>query len=210
MWIVCRARASGKLMWHMEWKLGTYLEHLNKPLKGTRVPTHSGLVKSVGWNEQSRQICQVQILWYWQLPTTPALQSRQWLSGNCNGWNNHRSLHLSPTSTQLQPSKPKTAFFLSIYPRSMSRPGHMLLPKPVHHESSHKTFAYFLTYLVAASEVSSILKSCISGSSLGGNIEEMEHILSWFGVLRMCKVGSIVTHPNVTLPTDTLLQLIRW
>jgi len=69
----------------------------------------------------------------------------------------------------------------------MSRPGHMLPQKPVRHESSHETLAYFLTCLVAASEVSSILESRISGSSLGGNVEETGRVLSW----SFCSMNSI-------------------
>ena len=48
----------------------------------------------------------------------------------------------------------------------------MLSLKPVCSESSHKACVRFLTCLPAASEVSSILESLISGSSLGGNIGE--------------------------------------
>ena len=54
----------------------------------------------------------------------------------------------------------------------------MLPPKPVRSESSLGTPVYFLTRLVAASEVSSILESRISGTSVGGNVEETGRVLS--------------------------------
>ena len=49
----------------------------------------------------------------------------------------------------------------------------MLSPKPVCSKCSRKASGHFLTRPPAAPEVSSILKSRISGSSLGGNVEEM-------------------------------------
>ena len=54
----------------------------------------------------------------------------------------------------------------------------MLPPKLVCSESTLKISALFLTYSVAASEVSSILESRISGSSVGGNVEETGRVLS--------------------------------
>ena len=78
------------------------------------------------------------------------------------------------------PARPATQnpLFFSTYFRSMSRPGHMLPPKPVCSESSRKTPICILTFLVAASEVSSILESRISGTSLSGNVEETGRVLS--------------------------------
>ena len=54
----------------------------------------------------------------------------------------------------------------------------MLPPKPVSSESPHGTSFLFLTYSEAASEVSSILESRISGSSVSGNVEETGRVLS--------------------------------
>jgi len=161
---VCRARASGKLAWYMEGPPGTYLEHSNKPLKGTWVPAHPGLG---GVSGMERTIAS-------NLPSpnslVPATSDHPGTTVSTATlkepqWSERPSLVM--LESDLNPASPKqtrTCFFFSIYFHRMSRPGHMLPPKPVHYESSHKTFAYFLTCLVAASEVSSILEFCISGS----------------------------------------------
>ena len=76
-----------------------------------------------------------------------------------------------------RPASSEPSFFLNLF-CSMSRPGHMLPPKLVCSEFPFRTLAYFLTHLAAASEVSSILESRISGSSIGGNVEETGRVLS--------------------------------
>ena len=60
----------------------------------------------------------------------------------------------------------------------MSRPGHMLPPKLVRPDFFYPTPRFVLTFSAAASEVSSILESRISGSSVGGNVEETGRVLS--------------------------------
>jgi len=176
---VRRARASGELTWYMEGKPGTYLEHSDKPLEGTRVPAHSGLGEVSGMERTiasnlSSPNCLVPATS--DHPGTRVSRATQGTAMVGTTIARYARVRPQPSFTQ---ANPNLLFFFSIYFRSMSCPGHMLPPKPVRHEFSHETSAYFLTCLVAASEVSSIPESRISGSSLGGNVEEMGCVLSW-------------------------------